>query len=130
MAAIAAVGLTWFAIDRSNQMARSDELAERAIAMAKQADNEKLELSAKVDQLTRDLDTLDVQVAKAQKAVDDAQNDADRKKAAADLIAVNHRKWEAKVAADAAKAALEKKLRNTKIDVTGCTGTALGCLKH
>ncbi|NVB84291.1 MAG: hypothetical protein HOV81_38295 [Kofleriaceae bacterium] len=127
VACMAAVGLTWFAIDRSSRMADAERAKENALALAKQADEEKHEAAKKVGMLEQNLGELDAQVTKAQKALTDAQNDADRKRAAAELVVANQRKWEAKKAADAAKAALDKEIRNTPIDVSKCTGS-LGCM--
>ena len=59
-----------------------------------------------------------------------AQNDADRKKAAAELVAANQRKIDARNAKAAADKALWEKERKRIVDVTHCTGTAVGCLKH
>lgn len=128
IACVAAVGLTWFAIDRGSRMADAEKGRNAAIAQAKQADEEKHEAAKKVALLEQGLADLDAQVQKAQKALTEAQNDADRKRAADELAAANHRKWEAKKAADAAKAVLDKQIRNTVIDVSKCTDTALGCM--
>lgn len=128
IACMAAAGLTWFAIDRSSRMVEADRQRTIAIEMAKQAEAEKHEAAKRVATLELNLAELDAQVEKAQKALTDAQNDADRKRAANELAAANQRKWEAKKAADDAKAALDKEIRARPIDVTGCTDTALGCM--
>lgn len=128
IACLAAVGLTWFAIDRSSRMAEAEHGRSVAIAQAKQADEEKHEAAKKVAVLEQTLVELDEQVGKAQEALITAQNDADRNRAAEELAAAKHRKAEAKKAADQAKAFLDKQIRNTPVDVTKCTDTALGCM--
>jgi hypothetical protein len=128
VACLAAVGLTWFAIDRSSRMAEAERRRNEAIALAMQADVEKHEAAKKVARLEQSLADFEAQVDQAEKDVAAAQNDADRKRAADALAEAKQRKRDARKAADEAKAILDKQIRNTPLDVSNCTGTALGCM--
>ena len=131
MACIAAVGLTWFAIDRSNRMAESDHKREVAIAEATQAAQDLKQARTEVEALARTVDGLGDQVTKAEKALLTAQNDADRKKAGEELRAARQRQADARAAKAAADKALWDKQRKDgfKYDPK-CAETAVGCLKH
>lgn len=130
IAALCAVGLTWFAIDRSQQMAVSDEARERATAEKEKAKADLREAQARLASIEREIDAFDAELRRLTKVVADAQNEADRKRAVLALKAADDAKKAAQKRLADEEARRWKKKRGEIIDVSECTGTALGCLEH
>lgn len=129
-AALAAVGLTAFAVNRSQEMADADAAKAKALHERDVAKAEIREAKERLAAIQKEMDALDGQIVALTTQLTDAQTDADRKKAAIALADANERKAEANRRLQAAKDAAWKKKRAEKVDVTGCTDTALGCLDH
>jgi hypothetical protein len=130
LAFAAACGLTWFAIERAKEKAIADEKSAAAQLAAKQAADEQAKMGKQLDELKLAIDEQDKLLTKAQQSLIAAQTKADIAKAKADIDAANKAKAIAKDKAWKLEQERLKKERNTVIDVSGCTGTAVGCLKH
>ena len=130
LAFAAACGLTWFAVQRAREKALADEKSAAAQLTAKQAADEQAKMAKQLDELKLAIDEQDELLAKAQQSLIAAQTKADIAKAKADIDAANKAKAIAKQKAWEIEQARIKKERGQIIDVTGCTDTAVGCLKH
>lgn len=130
IAGLCAVGLMGFAIDRSQQMAASDEARERATAEKEKAKAELREAQARLASIEQEIDGFDTELRRLTKVVADAQNEADRKRAVLALQAANDAKKAAQKRLADEEARRWKKKRGEIVDVSKCTGTALGCLDH
>jgi septal ring factor EnvC (AmiA/AmiB activator) len=129
VAALAAVGLTWFAIQRSQEMAAADEARGRAVHEREIAKQDLRAAQERLAALQADVDRIDADISRLTKQLTEAQSADDRKKAAVALQAADQAKRDAKrriAEEEARKAKIE---RGKVIDVSKCTGTALGCLK-
>jgi colicin import membrane protein len=129
IAALAAIGLTWFAIQRSQQMAAADEARERAIREKEAATVNLREAQQRLAALQADVDRIDADISRLTKQLTEAQNADDRKKAAVALAAADQAKRDAKRRIAEEEARKEWIKRHEKVDVSKCTGTALGCMK-
>ena len=108
LALIAAVGLIFFALWSKHRSDKANEEKERADLIAKQAVEDAKEAQERVEKLSNDLADLDKKVSSAINAVVAAQNDADRKRAAADLDKLQQQKRDMEQRIAAAKAAADK----------------------
>lgn len=130
MAALAAVALTVFAIDRSRSMERAQHQQQVAMAEKEKAKEELRAFGARMAALQAEVDEFDAQIVGLQNKLATAQSQADRDRVATELAAANAQKRETQKRLERERLAREKVERERPIDVTGCTSTALGCLKH
>ena len=129
VAALAAVGLTWFAIERSQQMAAADEARDRADREKELAKQQLREAQERLASLQGDVDRIDAEITRLTKQLTEAQSADDRKKAAIALAAADSAKRDAKRRIAEEEARQAKKDRNKVIDVSKCVNSALGCMK-
>ena len=128
IAVCAGLGLTWFAIQRAHDADAANAITaraekERAIAMAE------LEQSHEaLSKLTGGLDALQEKLVAAQKAVGEAQNDADWKHAADIAQDTARKEREMRDAIAREKKKQEDIIRHNGLDMAKCTSTATGCL--
>jgi hypothetical protein len=130
MAFVAACGLTWFAVERSREQARAEAKRNAALLLQQQAEAEKVEMAKKLDELKLAMDEQDARLTKATNALLAAQNQADIDEARAEIVAANKAKAIAKRTAWELEQKRLRDERNQVIDVSKCTDTAVGCLKH
>jgi hypothetical protein len=126
----AACGLTWFAVERSREKDIAEQKRAAALALANQAQQEQAEMVRKLAELELAIDEQDKLLTKAQKSLLAAQSKADIAKAKADIDAANKAKAIARQRAWEIEQQRLHEERVKVLDVSKCTGTALGCLKH
>ena len=129
MAFVAACGLTWFAVERSREKDRAEAKGRVALLARNQAEAEKAEMAKKLDELKVAIDEQDMRLTKATNALIAAQNQAAIDQARAEIVAANKAKAIAKQRAWELEQERLRKERGQVIDVSKCTGTALGCMK-
>jgi hypothetical protein len=130
VAALAAVGLTWFAIERSQQMAAAEEARHRAEHDKDIAKQKLREAQERLAALQGDVDRIDADISRLTKQLTDAQSADDRKKAAVALAAADQAKKDAKRRIAEEQARKDWIERHQVVDVSKCVNTAVGCLKH
>lgn len=129
LAFVAACALTWFAVERSRERDRAEAMREVAMQARRQAETEKADMAKKLDELKVAMDDQDKRLTKATNALIAAQNQADIDEARAEIVAANKAKAIAKQRASELEQERLRKERGQVIDVSKCTGTALGCMK-
>jgi hypothetical protein len=128
---VAAIGLTWFAIDRSQKTAVAEEKQRIADAERARSKQMLIEAAARLKVLEDGVAELDQQVSVAQQKLASAQNEADRKAAREAIALADKRRADAKRAANAARAAEEKRIRDLGIHIDPkCVKDPVGCLRH
>jgi len=108
IAAIAAVGLIFFAIQRNQNASDADAAKQKAEQVAAEAVKAAQDAQDKVEKLARDLEDLDKRVGSAVDNVVAAQNDADRLSAKAKLEELRREKADMETRIANAKAAAAK----------------------
>ncbi len=127
IAGLAAVGLSWLAIDRSNEMARAEEARIIATREKDKAREDLLETQKRLDGLRGDVDRIDGNIARLTTQLESAKTAAEQKRVAQELAAQAEAKRVARLRIAEEEARKAKIERNKKIDVTECAKTALGC---
>jgi hypothetical protein len=130
VAAIVAVGLGGYAVMRSNEAAAATAATKKANEEKEKWKQELRDAQATLDTIRNNINALDAEIAGLITRLEHQQTEADRKKAAAELVAANERRAEAARLLRAEEVRKAKIERNKVLDVSKCTGTALGCLEH
>jgi hypothetical protein len=118
LAVVMAVVLVFFAIQKMNQSDTDSKARKEAEIAAQQAINDAKEAKASLDKVTRDLDDLDAKAVAAKKAVDLAQNDADRANANAKLRQLQQEQADMRNRVEAAKQAAAKAERAKGVHIS------------
>lgn len=129
LAFVAACGLTWFAVERSREKDRADAKRAAAIQSQQEAEADKAAMAKKLDELKLAMDDQDKRLTKATTVLLAAQNQADIDQARAEIVAANKAKAIAKQKAWELDQERLRRERLAPVDVSKCTGTALGCMK-
>ena len=130
VAAVAAMGLGWYALDRSQSARRSEQLARVAELEKQKAKDAARDAQDKLDGVMQSMAELDAQIAAAQAALTQDEDAAGLKRASDALAEAYRKKADAQRRADELRRKKDAIERGKVIDVTGCTDTALGCLKR
>jgi len=129
VAFVAALGLGAFAVERSRETERAEQAARVAELQKEQAKRDAEEAQRGLDKLKEESAEIDARIAKAEKAIIDAQNDADRKSLLAQIEADKKAKREA----DRQAYDLEQKRiaaeRKRGFDASKCLHGTLDCLE-
>jgi hypothetical protein len=121
LALVAAVALVWFAIQKASESSQSEEDKIAAQKKADEADKVAKDAAVRVAQLESDLKVMAKQIDDATTALENAQNDADRSKARAELDKLRQQRADMERRAADAKAAAEHRERMKGIKDT-CQG--------
>jgi len=130
MAAVAAIALAVFAVDRMREAAAAERDEQAAIQAKIDAKQIAAEAQAKLEEMRKQLAVLDATVDAATKRLEIAQNDADREKARQAIAQARKDKAEAQRRLDDYNAAVAKKIRDGGIKLDDCAkGGSLDCLR-
>jgi colicin import membrane protein len=128
IAAIAAVCLTWFAIDSSRQTARAEAAARAADVQKQQARERADEAQAGLAKLKADMSELDGRIAAAELVLKGKLDEAEAKRVQDQLVKDKKARDQAAHEAWLIEQANIKADRNHIIDVTKCTGASAGSI--
>lgn len=128
IAVCAGLGLTWFGIQRAHDADAANAITARAEREREVALAELQQSREALSKLTGGLDEVQDKLVAAQKAVGDAQNDADRKHAAAIAQDTARKEREMRDAIAREKKRQDDIIRHNGLDMAKCASTATGCL--
>src|SRR5688572_30317066 len=127
LALVATIGLTVFAVDRSQQREEADRQRILAENETQRAQKDAEEVRKEFDKLVAEMEALDAQVMKAEKVLREAQSAADRKRAAELVAETKRQHWEAQQRKDELARKLREKERGKIIKITEeCKNAAIG----
>ena len=133
LATVAAIALAWLAIDFARARELSDQEKQVAIENARIAKQDQETARLELVRLEASLAALDAQMSDAQKRLLVAQNDADRRRVAAEIAEANRQKYEMKQRiAKAQQDAFDKERKGPVTIDKRCLDNAFAkeCLKH
>jgi len=130
IAAIAAVGLTLFAVDSMRDRDAANKGQQQALLEQNKAKEELRAFQVQMAALQADVDKFDTKLTDLTNKLTAAQTKADRDRVANEIAAAREERRQAQAKLDKAAADKAHADRVKRVDVTGCTNTALGCLDH
>ena len=128
LAVCAGLALTWFAVQRAHDAEAANAATDRAQRARELAMAELQQSRDELAKIQSSLDQFEGTLVAAQKAVGDAQTDADRKRAALVAQEAARKEHEIRVQLDLAHKHQEDLIRKNGLDMAKCAATATGCL--
>jgi uncharacterized protein HemX len=128
LALIAASGLGWFAYARAAERDQAEKHRIAAIAAKRQAQEDAHRTREQLQRLEDQLAQLDAQVAKAQEVLLAAQTQADRDRAAAEILEANRHRARIRLAKEEADRKRLEEERSAGFDTDGCLHNSLDCM--